>query len=271
MRVEVRGAPRDQGIEQGERLCEQVRSAVRERLSALGPLARARLRRRTRRGAGLALARFLPQHHERLAGIAAGTGVRQRDLEILEAAPSPLVRARLVGSVVEAAIDFDRAIVRASAPDAGGFASVELTLAPWAGALAGVNAEGIAALSLGQPPTGDAPPARWLVQEVLLRARAFDDALEHVRRRARYLGATGALLVLDTRGRAARIELAAGAARIERDPALRPEERLQDRAAELAIDATARTLRWRDLAGAPPALSASADPFTPVCAARAGE
>jgi hypothetical protein len=264
MQVQVRGAPRDQGIEQGERLREQVRQAVNERLSALGPLARARLRRRTRRGAGLALARFLPQHHERLAGIAAGTGVRPRDLEILEAAPSPRVRARLLGSVVEAAIDFDRAIVRASAPDAGGFASVELTLSPWAGALGGVNAEGIAALALGEPPPGDAPPARWLVQEILLRARGFDDALEHLRRRARYLGATGALLVLDARGRAARIELAAGEARIELDTTLRPEERLQDRAAELAIDAAAGTLRWQGATAVRPAPSASADPFTAV-------
>jgi hypothetical protein len=196
--LEARGAPVDQGRAQGETLRARVREALvrlRRRYALLGfRAARARARREPAR----ALERFLPWQSERVDGLAQGAGVAASALHVAER----VARVRGIASACgdRLYLSFDAApeledllLLRASLPDAGGFASVELTCAPWASCLGGINSEGIAVLcpddraSLG-------PSTRVLAQELLFRARDLDAGIEHLRRRARYVGASGALL-----------------------------------------------------------------------------
>ena len=81
---------------------------------------------------------------------------------------------------------------------------MELTDAPWAGSIAGLNGEGIAVACEGDDP-GDTPSARLLVQELLLRVRDLPSAVEHARRRGSYLGGRWELTLLDAYGGAARV------------------------------------------------------------------
>jgi hypothetical protein len=121
---------------------------------------------------------------------------------------------------------------------------VEVIAAPWASCLAGVNAEGIAMICLEDRGRRE-PPLRLLGQDLLFRARALGPGVDHLRRRAAYLGGSGVLLLVNAAGDALRVELRSGQLAIQPEPprstlGLEPTVR---------IDAAARTLSWRDPSG----------------------
>jgi hypothetical protein len=226
--IETPGAPYDQGWKQGAVLAEDVRTEVASLRAAAGCISwRSRLHA-AHRGPARRVRRFLPQHHERLCGLAEAARVPLAALELLVASRRVAVSGGMRAGRLEARIDSDdirdRLLLRRTVPDAGGFASVELTAAPWAGCLAGVNAEGLAVLC-ERDEAGEAPTCRLLAQELLLRARGLDAARDHARRRGRYLGGVWSLLVLDAAGQALRVscddggirssELAAGEPSLE--------------------------------------------------------
>lgn len=196
--------------------------------------------------AALAFKRFFPQHHERLAGIAHGARVRLEDLELVEQRLRASAAIDVTGSSLAVRFELEPAlelqlILRRSSPDAGGFESVELTAPAWASCLAGVNAEGLGVVCAADPAL-EAPPSRLLAQDVLLRTRTLASAIEHVRRRAAYVGSSGALVLVDAEGAAARLELERG--RLLLGPLA--STGAVGCGAPLRIDAASRTLVWRD-------------------------
>jgi hypothetical protein len=206
--IETPGAPYEQGWKQGAVLAEDVRAEVASLRAVAGWISWRRRLRAAHRGPARRVRRFLPQHHERLCGLAEAARVPLAALELLAASRRVAVSGGMRAGRLEARIDSDelrgRLLLRRSVPDAGGFASVELTAAWWAGCLAGVNAEGLAVLC-ERDEMGDAPSCRLLAQELLLRARGVDAARDHARRRGRYLGGAWSLLVLDAAGQAVRV------------------------------------------------------------------
>jgi hypothetical protein len=246
--VEAQGAPRDQGLLQGRAERAAARAAARDAVRSLAPglLTRWQARRRLRRGPALAFKRFFPQHHERLAGIARGAGVRLEDLELVEQRSRASAAIEVTGSSLAARFELEPALesqlmLRRSSPDAGGFESVELTAPAWASCLAGVNAEGLGAVCVADPAL-EAPPCRLLAQDVLLRTRTLASAIEHVRRRAAYVGSSGALVLVDAEGGVAHLELERGRLSLG-TPA---STAAIGRSAPLRIDAASRTLVWLD-------------------------
>jgi hypothetical protein len=115
-----------------------------------------------------------------------------------------------------------RLLLRRSVPDVGGFASVELTWAPSAGCLAGVNAEGLGVICERDADSGTAS-ARLLAQELLLRVPQCDSAVEHARRRGTYVGGDWSLVVADRSGSAARVECGRGGIRVSEEVGEKPE------------------------------------------------
>src|SRR5258706_270216 len=100
--------------------------------------------------------------------------------------------AFLDGALLSAVFDLPHeleslVVLRRSVPDAGGFASAELTLAPLASCLCGVNSEGIAVIAT-RDMSRDELSLRFHAQELLFRARDLAAGIEHVRRRAAYPG-----------------------------------------------------------------------------------
>jgi len=247
--LEAAGAPIDQGRRQGVALRSEIESALHGVRARYGWLDWLGARRRAQRGPGRTLARYLPQQHERLQGIADAAHVPLAALELLET----VQRVAGVGSAKagQLEVSFDLhpdvmpfLLIRRSAPDAGGVPSLELTAAPWAGCLAGVNAEGIALACLEDRGLRE-PTLRLLAQDLLFRACALEPALDHLRRRAAYVGGAGLLLLVDAKGGALHAQLGAGGLRLEEAAAPGA------MAAEptLRIDAAQRTLLWRDAAG----------------------
>ena len=241
--LRTQGAPRDAGIDQGRALRHLIRRAAAANRARYS---RANFRK-TRRSAspelGLPLLRFLPQHHERLQGIASGAGVSLSALESLELVPTHSVGATAKGAGVEASFRTpDPAawplLLRSSDPDVGGFPSVELTAAPWASSVAGVNAHGLAALCVDGQPGGVSN--RFLVQELLLRSRDFAGALDHLRRRAPYAGARGTLLLASPDHEPARVRILPDGLSVDAAPDGAPSAGLP----RIRIEAAARTLVW---------------------------
>jgi hypothetical protein len=133
----------------------------------------------------------------------------------------------------------DLLVLRSSRPDAGGFPSVELALAHLSGCLCGVNAEGIAAICVGDR-AGDQPSLRFLAQEILFRARDLDAGIDHLRRRASYAGGTGTLVVADGSGETRLLEFQHGEL-VVRDASLLP---ARAAAPMVEIDTAAIRLVW---------------------------
>jgi hypothetical protein len=243
------GAPVVQGRVQGEALRGAIHAALaRLRLSdtALSWLG---ARGRARRGPGLRLARHLPQQAERLEGVAAGAAVGRGALLLAETrwrvGAVAAARPGGIAAWIDAAPSLaPLLLLRHSAPDAGGFASVELTAAPWAGALAGVNARGVAALCLSDQARSE-PSLRFWVQELLYRGADGASALEHLRRRARYAGGSGRLLLAAADTGVLCLGLRAGALEVTGVGELPP--RAADAvggSAGLEIDLDSPRLRW---------------------------
>jgi hypothetical protein len=194
-----------------------------------------------RRDAGRGIARFLPQQHERLQGLALAAGVPLSALLWLEQSERIGLRVLASGATLAAEpAHADDWIVRRSEPDAGGFASVELCAPALVGCVAGLNRAGVA-VACGH----DAPGLRLLAQDVLLRAPRLEAALDHVRRRAAYLRQDGTLLAVDARGEAVELALAAGALELREPGAGDASGR------ELRLDAAALVLEWRGERHAP--------------------
>ncbi len=246
--IEVKGAPYDQGREQGQMLGEQIRFD----LDRLRRSDRADWRRRVRQGrdgAGSLAMRFLPQHHERLQGIADAARVSLALLVALDgASPAEATAghgAEGLSVLVSARVPL---FLRRTLPDAGGFPSVELTAAPFAGSLAGVNSEGIAVVCV-RDPESDPVLGRLLAQELLLRGQNIEATVDHARRRGAYLGGCWRLVVGDDTGRAIRLEqgpsgfrLAEGLKGAPAEPGLRLTIDPADRALTLFTDPRPETL-----------------------------
>lgn len=243
--ITTAGAPVHQGRQQGEARRLLVQAAVgrvRERYSRLGWLLTLQ---GVRWDAGRKLACFLPQQHERLQGIARGARVSQAALELIETLYRVTGRGVCKAATLDACFEIPDELeplltLRHSLPGSGGFASVELACAPWASCLAGVNNEGIGVLCLEDKGL-DQPSLRLLAQDVLVRARAFSPAIDHLRRRAKYAGGTGTLLVADAAGNSARLTLLAGGVDVDESVgtgALVKEPTVR-------IDCAERTLSWQ--------------------------
>lgn len=235
------GAPIEQGRAQGEALRGEIRTEAARLRGSLGWLARRALARHAAATSARALATQLPWQRERIEGIARAARVDEPLLLVAEALTRVEAAAFAEGARLAAVFEppdtAARLRVRASAPDAGGFASVEVVLAPLAGCLAGVNAEGLAAVCLRDRARGELS-LRFLAQELLFRARDLAAGIDHLRRRASYAGGTGALLAADASGAARLLRFARGALEVE-DAALpaRP------RAADVELDLSGRRLR----------------------------
>lgn len=208
------GAPFDQGAAQGRALARQIVGTREDLRDRYGWFAWRMAGRRAHLGSGRPMQRFLPQLHERLRGIAAGAQVALRALELHEnldrfAGVASFDGTHLEGRFVLPAAAAERLALRASRPDAVGFASVELIDAGSAGCLAGVNEPGVGVVVIDE--RGAAGPAmRSYAQDLILRAQTAGTAAQHLRLRARYAGGSGTLLVADPSGAALLLELAEG-------------------------------------------------------------
>ena len=248
MAIAAEGAPFSQGRSQGSGLRDEIESAVTELRRRYGSLAWMAARRHAHRTAH-ALASFVPQQYERLEGIARGAGVPLRSLELMEEVHRAEGLAAVWDGEIHASFDPVPEIesqlrVRRSAPDAGAVPSVELTAAAWTGCLAGVNAEGIALACLRDPGRGG-PSLRVLAQDLLQHARALGPGIDHLRRRATYLGSDGVLLLVDASGEVLRAELRSG----ELQTSIPPSSGVAPLKAMLRILPATRTLHWLDARG----------------------
>jgi hypothetical protein len=232
--IECEGAPRDLGLDQG-RACrdwlrrEFERSPLRERWPRPQGAAHARLARD--------LKRHFPHLSESLAGLAAGAGVPERWLvrRVAEELVAPHEsRAVASGAAAGALLAVDCAgpwIARRSRPEAG-FACLEL-VRPWlVAAFAGVNEAGLAVVAApGSGAVGAcAAPAALLAQDCLQRFARVENALDWCC--GRPAGHAAGLLLADSRGELAGVEIRAGRRRL-----LHPEAALlawSDAGAELA-------------------------------------
>ena len=210
---EAGGAPIEQGRAQGEAQRAEIRAEVARLRGQLPWFARRALVRRVAATSARALATQLPWQRERIEGIAHAARVGESLLLVGEALTrveaAPFADGAFLQAVFEPPDVSARLCVRRSAPDAGGFASVELVLAPLAGCLCGVNAEGIAAVCL-RDQAREELSLRFLAQELLFRARDLAAGIDHLRRRASYAGGTGALLVADANGAVRRLRFRRG-------------------------------------------------------------
>ena len=237
------GAPNDQGLAQARSLGTAIRAELARARRAHGALGWRSALARAGRGPGRALARFLPQQHERLCGIAVGLGADWRALQLIDSAtrlegvafaePGRLQAVFEVPAPLAASLT-----LRVSQPDAGGFPSVEWTAAPLAGCLAGVSERGIAVVCC-EDRCGAEPSLRFAAQELLFRASDLDGGIEHLRRRCAYLGGSGRLVAADARGDVRELELRGGELRVREfagpGQVTRP---------SVEIDCAKRRLRW---------------------------
>ena len=136
-------------------------------------------------------------------------------------------------------------MLRHSRPDAGGFDSVELTCAAWAGCLAGVNAAGLAAIVV-EDRAPDAPSLRVLAQDLIFRRDELGSGLDHLRHRASYTGATGVLHLVAPGCDALRVELQEGRLDVSALPAVGA----PIAESTVRLDAAARSLEWSAPEGA---------------------
>jgi hypothetical protein len=208
------GAPRDQGIAQGAACGDSIRAWLAAERRRRGLLAWRELRAQAVRGPLAALRYHLVHLHERLEGLALASRTRAGDVALLWTTLRLAGLGSLCAGELEARIalpDELRALarLRRSAPDAAGFTSVELALAPFPGCLAGVNQCGVAVAVLDERGALEVPLAA-LAQDLLLRASGLDAGLAHLRLRARYAGGTGTLLLASADGRALQVSLTRG-------------------------------------------------------------
>ena len=245
--VRADGAPVEQGRAQGAALAAAIRGEIARRSHASTWLARRAIARRVAATSGRALATQLPWQRERIEGLAQSARVSERALVVGEAETRVQAAAFRDGARIAVVLalgpeQVPLVALRQSAPDAGGFASAELTLAPLVGCLCGVNAEGIAAVVL-RDLSRDELSLRFFAQELLFRARDLGAGLDHLRRRAAYAGGTGALLAADAQGAVALCRFEHGRLEIDDRVALPSGAR----APTVVLDPAARALHFGDI------------------------
>ena len=250
---ETPGAPVEQGRAQGESLASEIRAAALRLRGSLPWLARRALVRRVRGTSARALETQLPWQRERIEGMALASGTPEWLLLLGEALTRVQGAAFVAaGAPLGAAFELPAGLeslvaLRRSRPDAGGFASAELVLAPLAGCLCGVNSEGLAAVCT-RDLSRDELSLRFLAQELLFRARDLEAGIDHLRRRAAYAGGTGELVVADAAGRARSLAFRSGRLELRPVPgaarALRP---------QVELDPGAGRLTWLGVDGGAPA------------------
>jgi hypothetical protein len=243
--VRAEGAAFDQGVAQGLARRREIGAHLRKLRRRFGLLGWLEGVRHANHGPFRALRDHLPQHHERLRGIALGAGTWVGSLAIAGVATRVGGVGSARGGELEARLEIPAELeplllLRRSRPDAVGFASVELSCAHWPGSLAGVNERGLAVVVLEDRDAAE-PTLRTLAQELLLRGETVDSAAEHLRRRARYAGGTGTLLVADADCRAARLVLREGSVS---DAGLLPEQIETPAEFTVRLDGPKRTLSW---------------------------
>ncbi len=226
------GAPRDLGLDQGLHFREVIRAEVERRLRAKGrvrllsPLAGrgpevARAVRDTRR--------FFPHMAERTEGIARGARTSSSDVAALLASDCLEGEETLVGvtppgdgSAVWVALATEREVplfLRRSEPE-NGYRSLEIGI-PWrVPALAGVNQHGLVVAASGVASFSAslahcAAPAALLVQDCLQRFDSVEKAVEWCERRA--AGGFASILLADTEGVLARVDLEGDRRRVHRE------------------------------------------------------
>jgi hypothetical protein len=226
------GAPRDLGLDQGLHFREVIRAEVERRP---GPKGRARLLSPSAgRGPEVARAvrdtrRFFPHMAERAEGIAGGARTSSSEVTALLASECVGGRETLVGvtpesngSAVWIALSTEREaplFLRRSQPE-NGYRSLEIGI-PWrVPALAGVNQHGLAVAASGVASSSAslahcAAPAALLVQDCLQRFDRVDKAVEWCERRA--AGGNVSILLADTEGVLARVDLEGDLRRVHRD------------------------------------------------------
>ena len=222
--VQAEGAPVEQGRAQGAALRGLIRGEVTRQGASLPWLARIAVSKRVGATSARSLQTQLPWQRERIEGMAHAVGVPEARLLFGEAQTRVQAAAFHDGAQLRAVFDLPReleslVVLRRSAPDAGGFTSVELTLAPLAGCLCGVNSEGIAAVC-ARDLSRDELSLRFLAQELLFRARDLDAGIDHLRRRAAYAGGSGLLVAADARGQVRELRLRSGVLEVDSTPAL---------------------------------------------------
>ena len=222
--IECEGAPRDLGQDQGRALAREIRRIAGR--AASGRLARGLAALRPTRGAARDLERYFPHLAERAAGLADAAGVERAGLlaRCVPPAWGSLQATRFgvgmgvraepggAGPCLAASLSLSResgAVLRRSRPQGGG-ASLELGLAWWVGAFAGVNSGGLAALALAAEPAPLAPgggavaaplcraPAALFVTQCLERFERVGAALEWCLHRP--AAGPAALLFADAQG-----------------------------------------------------------------------
>lgn len=208
------GAPVEQGRAQGAQLAEVIRAELARMRESLPWLARRALQKRVAALSARAVETQLPWQRERIEGLAHAARAPESLLLLGEALTRVQGAAFWDGARLQVAFDLPAeleslVILRRSAPDAGGFASAELTLAPLAGCLCGVNSEGIAVAAV-RDLSRDEPSLRFHAQELLFRARDLDAGVDHLWRRSAYAGGSGTLVAADARGVARVLELREG-------------------------------------------------------------
>ncbi len=241
--VECEGAPRDVGQDQGRALAREIRRSIGA--APGGRLGRALAALRPTRGVARDLERYFPHLAERAAGLAEGAGVdRARVLaRCMPPAWGSTAATRVSvglgmrpgagteGPCLAGALPLpaDAAPVLRRARPQGGMASLELGLTWWVGALAGVNAGGLAALALAAEPgsgaadaSAEAPlpcraPAALLVTQCLERFERVGAALEWCLRRP--AAGPAALLFADAQGELAGLVLQRAGRQVIRDEA----------------------------------------------------
>jgi hypothetical protein len=247
--VRADGAPVEQGRAQGGLLSALIRGEVTRLRATHSWLARRALLRRVTVTSARALETQLPWQRERIEGLARAAGAPESLLLLGEAHVRIQGAAFRDGARLQAVFELgpeleSLVVLRKSEPDAGGFASAELTLAPLAGCLAGVNSEGIAVIAV-RDLSRDELSLRFHAQELLFRARDLDAGIDHLRRRAAYAGGSGTLVCADARGAVRVLEFAAGELEVSDARALPPRARAQ----RLELDPSARRLTLFDRAG----------------------
>jgi len=243
--VTAEGAAFDQGVVQGLARRREIAAHLERLRRRFGPLGWLEGMRHASRGPFRALRDHLPPHYERLRGIALGARTSVGALAIAGVAARIGGVGGVCGGALEARLEIPPEIealllLRRSRPDAVGFASVELGAAHWPGSLAGVNARGLAVVVLEDRDAAE-PTLRALAQELLLRGETLDAAVDHLRRRARYAGGTGTLLVADAKHGAARLVLREGRVC---DVGLLPERASDPAESSIRLDPANRTLHW---------------------------
>ena len=244
------GAPFDQGSAQGRALAREIAGTREDLRDRFGWFGWQMAGRRAHLGSGRPMQRFLPQLHERLRGIAAGARVPLRALELHESLDRVSGVASADGTNLEGRLELsvaaaERLALRASKPDAVGFASVELTSAGSAGCLAGVNEQGVGVVVTDELGA-QGPAMRSYAQDLIMRGQTAETAAHHMRLRARYAGGSGALLVADKSGVALLLELTEGELQVS--PAEPRRAPVASSTVEIELDACALSFAGRRIA-----------------------